>query len=112
MAEGKPVTIEGMPTGEDEGKVFVQLWRPVIIRGHAFNTGDSIAVQKDKVEFTPAEGGDFAWLYATVTAEKNSPSRSRGSSHVSSRPILTRELENNGSSSASNSRTRGTTWLP
>ena len=69
--EGKSVTIEGMPTGEDEGKVFVQLWKPVIIRGHAFNIGDSIAVQKDKVKFTPADGGDFAWLYATVMAEKN-----------------------------------------
>src|SRR3954453_14207546 len=29
-----------------------------------------VAVDRSKVKFTPAEGGDFAWLYATVTAEK------------------------------------------
>ena len=88
--EGKAVTIEGMPTGEDEGKVFVQLWKPVIIRGYGFNVGDTLAIQVKKdvvtpakgdapaktvqqevVQVTPAEGGDFAWLYATVTAEKN-----------------------------------------
>ncbi|MDB5352152.1 MAG: Cytochrome c [Planctomycetota bacterium] len=70
--DGLPVTIEGMPTGEDEGKVYVQLWRPVTIRGYTFNTRDILAVNKAQVQFTPAEGGDFAWLYATVTAEKQS----------------------------------------
>ena len=68
--EGKPITIEGMPTAEDEGKIYVQLWRPATIRGFAFNTGDIIAVDKTKVQVTPAEGGDFAWLYAAVTADK------------------------------------------
>ncbi len=81
--EGNPVTIEGMPTAvmEDEGpggkpikKMSVELWKPVIIRGFAFNIGDIIVIDPDKVKKTESEGGNFPWLYATATAEKqNTP---------------------------------------
>ena len=64
--EGQAVSISGMPTYEEEGRVYVSLWRPVTIRGYTFNVGDTIVVEKTKIQFTPPEGGDFAWLYASV----------------------------------------------
>ncbi len=64
--EGQAVTIEGMPTAEEEGQVYVSLWKPVTIRGYTFNVGDTIKVDRAKVQFTEPDGGDFAWLYASV----------------------------------------------
>jgi cbb3-type cytochrome oxidase cytochrome c subunit len=69
-------TIEGMPTQvleNDNGELVLQalqLWRPVTIRGYAFNTGDNVIVDLSKVRTTGPEGGNFAWLYAAYEAEK------------------------------------------
>ncbi len=74
-----PVTIEGMPTfvdvqEDDQGKpvktVYVQVWRPVTIRGYTFNVGDTVLLDPDKVQVTPAEGGNFAWLYSAFEAQQ------------------------------------------
>ena len=64
------LTIEGMPIGTFENELTVQLWKPAIIRGYTFNVGDTITLDQTKVSMTPAEGGNFAWLYATYQAEK------------------------------------------
>jgi cbb3-type cytochrome oxidase cytochrome c subunit len=71
-----PIQIEGMPVGyedeeDDQGKkinkrLYVQLWEPAKIRGYTFNIGDTIILDPDMVRETPAEGGDFAWLYAAA----------------------------------------------
>jgi cbb3-type cytochrome oxidase cytochrome c subunit len=68
--DGKPVTVEGMPIGVFENELTVQLWRPVTIRGYTFNVGDTVTLDQTRVEKTPPEGGNFAWLYATATAER------------------------------------------
>ncbi|MBX6312614.1 MAG: c-type cytochrome [Isosphaeraceae bacterium] len=73
------VTFVGMPTAtleeEDENgkpirKVSVQLWRPVTVLGYTFNVGDRVTINPDKVRTTDADGGNFAWLYATMQAEQ------------------------------------------
>jgi cbb3-type cytochrome oxidase cytochrome c subunit/peptidoglycan hydrolase CwlO-like protein len=69
--DGKGVTIEGMPVGVFEDELTVQLWRPVTIRGFTFNVGDNITLNQKKVAKTPADGGNFAWLFATQQAEKS-----------------------------------------
>jgi cytochrome c2 len=76
-----PVTIEGMPIGEeseedDQGKpinrrIYVQLWRQATIRGHTFNPGDTVILDPALVSVADAEGGDFAWLFAA--AKSSSP---------------------------------------
>lgn len=68
--KGESVTVEGMPVGVFENELTVQLWRPVTIRGYTFNVGDNVTLNQTKVEKLPAEGGNFAWLYATATAER------------------------------------------
>ena len=40
------------------------------IRGYTFNVGDNVTLDQTKVQKTAAEGGDFAWLYATYQAER------------------------------------------
>ncbi len=67
---GKGVTIEGMPIGQFENELTVQLWRPVVIRGYKFNVGDTLTIDQTKVKKTDADGGNFAWLYATSQAER------------------------------------------
>ncbi len=64
------VTVEGMPIGLFENELTVQLWKPVTIRGYKFNVGDNVTLDQTKVEQTAAEGGNFAWLYATYQAER------------------------------------------
>jgi cytochrome c2 len=66
----KGVTIEGMPIGLFDNELTVQLWRPATIRGYTFNVGDTLTVDQNKVQKTDAEGGNFAWLFATSQAEK------------------------------------------
>jgi cbb3-type cytochrome oxidase cytochrome c subunit len=66
----KGVTIEGMPIGLFENELTVQLWRPVTIRGYTFNVGDTLTLDKSKVERTEPDGGNFAWLYATYQSER------------------------------------------
>ncbi|AGA26197.1 c-type cytochrome [Singulisphaera acidiphila] len=68
--DGQGVTIEGMPIGVFEDELTVQLWKPVTIRGFTFQVGDNLTLDKTKVEKTEAEGGNFAWLYASYQAEK------------------------------------------
>lgn len=76
---GEAVVIEGMPTsieeteddkGNKQKRVSVQLWQPVTIRGYTFNAYDRLVVDPSKVKFTPPEGGNFPWLYASIQAEK------------------------------------------
>lgn len=67
---GKDITLEGMPIGVFENELTVQLWKPVTIRGYTFNVGDPITLDQSKVKKTEADGGDFAWLFATTQAEK------------------------------------------
>jgi cbb3-type cytochrome oxidase cytochrome c subunit len=66
----KGVTLEGMPIGSFEDELTVQLWKPVTIRGYAFNVGDTVTLNKTKVATTPARGGDFAWLYAGYESDR------------------------------------------
>ncbi len=66
----KPITISGMPVSVFENEVTVQLWEPVTIRGYTFNIGDQIAIDTTKVNYTPPDGGNFAWLQAYTQAEK------------------------------------------
>ena len=75
----QPVTIEAMPIGvevmeDDQGRplktLYAQVWRPVTIRGFTFNIGDTLVLDPDAVATTPAEGGDFAWLYSAYLAEQ------------------------------------------
>ena len=68
--DGKPITIEGMPIGQFEDELTVSLWQPVTIRGYTFNVGDTVTLNAKKVKKTDADGGNFAWLYATATAER------------------------------------------
>jgi len=68
--DGKGVTVEGMPIGLFENELTVSLWRPVTIRGYTFNVGDTVTLDQSKAKTTPPEGGNFAWLYATATAER------------------------------------------
>jgi cbb3-type cytochrome oxidase cytochrome c subunit len=68
--KGESITIEGMPIGVFENELTVQLWRPVTIRGFTFNVGDNLTLNKDKVERTDPDGGNFAWLYATTESER------------------------------------------
>ncbi len=69
-------TIEAMPTQvfeDDDGQPTLQamqVWRPTTIRGYTFNTGDNLIVNLKNVKVTPADGGDFAWLYANVEAAR------------------------------------------
>lgn len=74
-----PLTIEGMPTfvdeqEDDQGRpvktLYVQLWRPVTIRGYTFNVGDTVLLDPEQVRYTPPEGGDFAWLYSAHEAQQ------------------------------------------
>jgi hypothetical protein len=48
----------------------VQLWQPVTIRGYTFNTSDNLTLDRTKVAKTEADGGNFAWLFATAEAER------------------------------------------
>jgi cbb3-type cytochrome oxidase cytochrome c subunit/peptidoglycan hydrolase CwlO-like protein len=66
----KGITIEGMPIGQFENELTVQLWKPVTIRGYTFNVGDTLTLDQSKAVKTEAEGGNFAWLYSTATAER------------------------------------------
>ncbi len=77
--DGKSIVLEGMPIGldqeeDDQGKVektlYLQLWKPATIRGFQFMVGDTVRINPDRVVETPAEGGDFAWLYSTWSAEQ------------------------------------------
>jgi len=69
---GGPVeAIEGMPIGTFDDDLTVQLWKSATIRGFTFNVGDTITLNKTKLNVTPAVGGDFAWLSATDQAEKS-----------------------------------------
>ena len=82
--DGKPVVIEGMPIGQIEDDITVQLWRPVTIRGYTFNVGDNLTVNDKLIKKTAADdadsakpitktaadGGNFAWLYATYESER------------------------------------------
>ncbi len=60
------VTVEGMPIGLFENELTVQLWKPVTIRGYTFNVGDTVTLDQTKVQKTAADGGNFAWLYAST----------------------------------------------
>jgi cytochrome c551/c552 len=77
--DGSAVVLEGMPIGveeeeDDEGRkdrtLYLQLWRPVTIRGYTFGVGDTVRINPDRVAHKPAEGGDYAWLYAVHNAEQ------------------------------------------
>ncbi|GAC1472326.1 MAG: hypothetical protein NVSMB9_19420 [Isosphaeraceae bacterium] len=68
--EGKPVSIDGMPIGLFENELTVLLWKPVTIRGYTFNVGDTITLNSSHALKTESQGGNFAWLYATYTAER------------------------------------------
>ena len=68
--DGSSITIEGMPIGLFENELTVQLWQPVTIRGYTFNVGDNVTLDQTKIQKTPPDGGDFAWLYATYQAER------------------------------------------
>jgi hypothetical protein len=68
--DGKGVVVEGMPIGVFENELTVQLWQPATIRGYTFNVGDTLTLEQSKVKTTPADGGNFAWLYSTSTAER------------------------------------------
>ncbi|APW63982.1 c-type cytochrome [Paludisphaera borealis] len=68
--DGAAATLEGMPTGQFENEVSIQLWKPVTIRGYTFNVGDTVTLDQTKIERKPGVGGDFAWLYSTHQAEK------------------------------------------
>ncbi len=82
-ADGKPVTLEGMPTfldvqEDDQGRpvktLYVQLWHKVEVRGYTFNVGDIVLLDPDQVTTTPAEGGDFAWLFSSyLSAQTGEP---------------------------------------
>jgi cbb3-type cytochrome oxidase cytochrome c subunit len=68
--DGKPLTLEGMPIGQIEDEVTVQLWQPLTVRGYTFNVGDNVTLDRSRFEKTAAQGGDFAWLFATSEAER------------------------------------------
>ncbi len=68
---GEAITIEGMPIGQFEDDLTVQLWKQVTIRGHTFNPSDTLTLNAKNVIKVPAVGGDFAWLYATMVAEQS-----------------------------------------
>jgi cbb3-type cytochrome oxidase cytochrome c subunit len=69
--DGTSVTIEGMPLGPAvENELTVQVWRPVTIRGYTFNVGDNVALSETRIQKTAADGGNFAWLYATYRSER------------------------------------------
>ncbi len=68
--DGQGVTLEGMPVGQFENELTVQLWKPVTIRGYTFNVGDTLTVDQTKVQKTAPDGGNFAWLYATSQSER------------------------------------------
>jgi cbb3-type cytochrome oxidase cytochrome c subunit len=67
---GRAVTIEGMPIGTFENELTVQLWQPVTIRGFTFQVGDNLTLDRTRVAMTAANGGNFAWLFATTEAER------------------------------------------
>ena len=67
---GKAVVIEGMPIGQFEDDLTVQLWKPVTIRGYSFSPFDTLTLNAKNVVKTPGVGGDYAWLYATTIAEQ------------------------------------------
>jgi len=67
---GSSVTIEGMPIGLFENELTVQVWRPVSIRGYTFNIADNVTLDRTKIQTTPPNGGNFAWLYATHESER------------------------------------------
>ena len=64
------ITIEGMPIDTVDNELTVQLWQPVAIRGFWFNVGDNLTLDRTKVATTGANGGNFAWLFATAEAER------------------------------------------
>jgi cytochrome c2 len=75
--EEGPITLEGMPIfvdeqEDDQGRpvriLTLELWEPVTIRGHTFRVGDRVQIDLAQVTETPAEGGDFAWLYTAYQA--------------------------------------------
>ncbi len=68
--DGAPVVFEGMPIGVFENELTVQLWKPVTIRGYTFNVGDTLTLDKTKVMTKDANGGNFAWLFATYQSER------------------------------------------
>jgi len=76
--DGSSITIEGMPIGlfeEDPSpsskkELTVQVWRPVTIRGYTFNIADNVTLDPRKIQTTPPNGGNFAWLYATHESER------------------------------------------
>lgn len=69
--DGKPVTIEGMPIGQIENDLTVQLWKPVTIRGYTFNIGDNITLDATKIEKQPSQGGNFAWLFSYYESDRS-----------------------------------------
>jgi cytochrome c551/c552 len=75
--EPGPITIEGMPifldvSEDDQGRpvktLTVELWQPVTVRGYTFRVGDRVQIDPDQVAETPAEGGNFAWLFSSYQA--------------------------------------------
>jgi len=70
--DGQGVTIEGMPVSTFEDELTVQLWRPITIRGFTFQVGDNITLNQKagNLKKSAADGGNFAWLFATYQAEK------------------------------------------
>ncbi len=64
------VTVEGMPIGLFENELTVQLWKPVTIRGYAFNVGDNVTLDQTKIKKTAGVGGNYAWLFATQAQER------------------------------------------
>jgi hypothetical protein len=46
--DGQEVTIEGMPVDLSDNILTVQVWKPVTIRGHTFNMGDNMAIDRTR----------------------------------------------------------------
>ena len=72
--DGSPVTIEGMPIGVFENELTIQVWKPVTIRGYTFNVGDNVTLDQTKIQKSAAQGGNFAWLFATYQQERTGTS--------------------------------------
>lgn len=69
--DGKPVTLEGMPIGQIENDLTIQLWKKATIRGFTFNVGDNVTVDATKVQKHLPNGGNFAWLFAYYESDRS-----------------------------------------